>query len=284
MVLIDLSASSIFQYRTLANSGTMGKVNHMINDFSEEVLILGSSRALHHYNSNIFLDSLNLSTYNGAYDGNGIILAKGLTDIAFKNHKPKLIIYELTPGFDLMKNDNIQYLSRLKPYYNYEEIENLFEIISPLEALKMKSNLYRLNSYLFGFLGNVLKSSTTNDTLKGFLPNYGIMKYDPQFRNQSHFEIDTVKLSIFNTFLENLKQQNIPIVFTISPVHSYPDTIAYDSIKKIMQNKGYRVFDHLYDEKFIGKNKFFEDRTHLNYVGADSISKVIVHQLIDSIN
>lgn len=47
-----------------SGSGDSRKINYAIRECNADVLILGSSRANHHYNPQILSDSLGLSAYN----------------------------------------------------------------------------------------------------------------------------------------------------------------------------------------------------------------------------
>ena len=48
------------------------KLTYAIEQSNESLLILGSSRAQHHYNSQILADSLGLSVYNAGVSGQNI--------------------------------------------------------------------------------------------------------------------------------------------------------------------------------------------------------------------
>lgn len=259
-----------------SKGGTTGKVSYLVSNKSDDdILIMGSSRAVHHYNPQIFEDSLNLSTYNIGIDGNGIILAYGLAQIGFKMHKPKLVIYELTPGFDLLENDNTQYLYYLKPYYNLPEIKDLYKIIDKREALKMNSSLYRLNSYTFQLLNSFSKSTIIP---KGFLPHSESMNYEPKRPPHEITPIDSIKLKLLNSFMSELKKQNIDLIFTISPIYSYPSP-EYKTIIDFIENENGTIINHLSDSAFMNNKKYFFDRTHMNKTGADTLSSVISHYL-----
>ena len=281
MAVIDLSAGNIFKFRNYVKSATMGKVNHMMNDFSEEVLILGSSRAAHHYNSKIFEDTLSATTYNAGMEGNGILMASAFYDAALKTHKPKLIIYEFTPQYYLQKNDNLQYIKRLNPYFDREEVKNLVSTISPLENVKMQSSLYRLNSYLLGFVANLILNRETNG-YNGYSPLEGEITYEPQMPDEKNFETDSLKLLIFEDFIKKVKKDRIRMIFTMSPIYDYP--YNNENLRILAQKYDIPVLNHIQDTLFIRNKHLFYDRTHLNNLGADSISKIITHEIKYSLN
>ena len=78
IIFVDFIIGGIFNYLSLnAKSGGNLKNNYIAYNMKEELLIMGSSRAAHHYKPGIFSDSLNMSCYNCGRDGNGIILMYG---------------------------------------------------------------------------------------------------------------------------------------------------------------------------------------------------------------
>ena len=94
--------------------GDWGRNNFIFNEVKSDVIILGSSRAIHHYDPQIISDSLSMSCYNCGEDGNGIILSYGRLMMVKERHQPKIIIQDVSTSFDLFKNDNHKYLGWLK--------------------------------------------------------------------------------------------------------------------------------------------------------------------------
>lgn len=279
MTIVDLCAGKIFLLRDYQKTGTRGRINHVINESEADVYVMGSSRAVHTYNSQILEDTLRLTVYNIGVDANGMLLASGIADLAFQRHKPRLIIFELTPAYDFTdrKNvDNLKFLQYLKPYYDTPEIREMVAAIDPLESLKLHSSLYRLNSSVIDLATGAF--SAEDMPYKGYMPQYTTMKYDPPKPREEELRIDPVKQQILDSFLEKLKAQHIDIIFTISPVYSYP-TEDYTLMKNYIESKGYIVLDHLRDSGFAGHKRYFSDSVHLNTEGADSLSSVVASQI-----
>ena len=275
--IIDFCAGGIFQFRDKMKSGTGAKISYIMNGLNEDVIIMGSSRGFRHYNSQIFEDTLGLSTYNAAINGNGIVLASGLADLAFKDHSPQVIVYELTPTMDLNQSDNIKYLFYLKPYFDKKEIRELFYFVSKTEYIKMHSSLYRLNSYLMRMLNGII--SKDNNLIKGFEPNNSVLNYEPSPPERTSFKADSIKKVLLTQFIENAKAHNIDLFFTVSPIYSYPDTALYSSVINFVKNKGVIILDHSRDTAFVGNKRYFSDRTHLNGEGANKISEIISSEI-----
>lgn len=279
MVVIDMCAGNFFQLREKVKAGTRGRINHVINRSTDDVIIMGSSRALHHYNSRILEDSLGLSVYNMGVDANGMILASGISELAFRRHEPKLIIFEMTPAYDFVTRDNVdqvKFLHYLKPYYDDAKIRNLVNEADAVEGLKMNSSLYRLNSSVVEFLEGIYTDKKLPD--RGFMPSKKKLKHEPPKSPAEHNPVDSVKVNLLNSFLEGLKARGIKIVFTISPVYRNRSE-DYNTMKRYLEDRGYIVLDYLEDPAFVGNKRYFSDGTHLNSLGADTLTSLVAGRL-----
>lgn len=139
-IVVDFAfGKSMASLQKTGKGGTTYRDNYIMNECKEEILIMGSSRASHHYISKIMSDSLKTSVYNAGRDGNGIILNYGFLLEILKRYKPNTIIYELTPRFDWIQGDNDRYLPHLRNVYNSPEIKDLFNDVNPTEKYKMLS-------------------------------------------------------------------------------------------------------------------------------------------------
>ena len=279
MTVIDLCAGNFFQLREKVKTGTRGRINHVINNSTDDVLIMGSSRALHHYNSRILEDSLGLSVYNMGVDANGMILASGISELTFRRHEPKLIIFEMTPAYDFVTRGNVdqsKFLHYLKPYYDDPKIRSLVNEVDVLEGLKMNSSLYRLNSSIVEFLEGIYTDKKLPD--RGFMPSEKKLKHEPPISPSEHNSVDSVKVNLLNSFLGQLKARGIPIVFTISPVYCNRSE-DYNTMKKYLEERGYTVLDYLEDPAFVGNKRYFSDGTHLNSLGADTLTSIVAGRL-----
>lgn len=273
--VIDISAGKVFKMQDKVKSGTGYKVNYVMKKSEDDILILGSSRAVHHFNSKIFEDSLDLKTYNAAIDGHGIVLMKPMVEEYIKRHNPKLIIYELTDGFDYYENDNVKYMFYLKPYFENPSIKEHFQKIDKLEYLKMHSNSYRLNAYLLRLFIGTLRTEDNN--LRGYLPNPGVMDYEPKKPAPIVNKEDSIKVTLLRELIQTLKNNRIKIIFTYSPVYSYSNKDK--KLINLIKNEGEIVFDYSEDNNFKGNRKYFHDRTHLNDVGADTLTRDIISKI-----
>ena len=173
---------------------------------NEEILIFGSSRAVHHYIPAGIHDSLGMTCYNCGQDGLGIFYAYGKWQTIKKRYYPTVILYEITNAFDILRNDNSKYIKLLRPYYDNPQVSNMINEIAPSEVWKMHSKCYPYNSQLISILKYNI--STKKNIQAGYSPLLGEMNYIPeveQFRYDKS-EIDPLKLKYFERFISETKK------------------------------------------------------------------------------
>ncbi len=82
VAVIDISVGLAGDYLVShVKSGDAKRTNDLAMVDKHDVLILGSSRARHHYDTPFLSDTLGLDVYNAGYDGNGVVLAYGLLEM-----------------------------------------------------------------------------------------------------------------------------------------------------------------------------------------------------------
>jgi hypothetical protein len=278
IVLIDKGLGFAFSSLvTHAKGGDNGRNNYICNKTNEDILIFGSSRAIHHYNPTILGDSLHESCYNCGQDGNGIILNYGRLLMIEHRYHPQLIICDVTSSFDLLSDyDDHRYLGLLKPYYHREGISDIFKSVDSTERYKMQSGMYQYNS---AFLQIIMDAVHPIQSLgiKGFRPLIGNIDYQPKIDKPSSFEYDSLKLNYFEKFIDEAKGAHL--VFVLSPSYNAADSRTFEPIKKMCQQKGIPFLDYSQDKKYLHSRRYFKDAGHLNSEGADEFTKDIAHRL-----
>lgn len=260
---------------------TVSHHRYIVNDISEDVLIFGSSRALHHYNPRIISDSLGLSCYNCGHDGNGIILFNGIWKEIKQIHIPKMIIYDVFPLYDFaMGEDNHRYLGWMKmDYHNHRHsIEGIFDKIDKVEKYKMQSSLYRWNS---DFLETIIGLFKHGQEFQegGFQPLKGGLD-KLKIRNNIKVPvlvIDSIKMSMMEEFLNETK--GLKVVFVASPSWYGILEKNFDPIKEICQKHNILFLNYAMDKKYVGNSEFFKDGSHLNELGANEFTRDLVKVL-----
>ena len=169
LFLVDTALGICFQ--TLVDSAKGGetrRVNYICKQTSEDLLIFGSSRALHHYDPLLLEDSLQMSCYNCGKDGNGIILLYGWFKMIQQRYHPQMIVYDVMPNFDLWKGDNMAYLPGLRYYYGEPAVDSIFWSVDKNERFKMMVQSYRFNSQFLQIMMDNIKPLRKN--INGYVP------------------------------------------------------------------------------------------------------------------
>lgn len=266
--------------RQQARGGYTARLNHIHNTLSDSVIIMGSSRANHHYNPEI-LQSFHprkVTVYNAGMDGNGILLAYMFLNDMLERFTPQMVVYDVMPDFDyLKKGSNDKYLGWERPYYGASRpTDSLFAEISMVEPLKMMSKTYRNNSKLPQYLNDVVKRGGIG--VKGYLPMEGSVVEGETFAYKD-MEIDSLKLSYMEKFILKCKQNGIKLAMCVSPSFATDGTDILKPVRQLCEKYEVPLYDHLTDGRFAGRGEYFADGAHLNSKGADKYSKIIGEEI-----
>lgn len=282
LVVIDRVAGYAFSYMSKhSKGGYVGHHNYITDGVHEDVLIFGSSRAIHHYNPQIIADSLGLSCYNCGQDGNGILLFYGWWQIMKEHHKPKVIIYDITSAFDLhVGEDNHKYLGWLKESYERANVREIFAAVDKTEKVKMLSQMYRYNSKFQEIAADYIHPLHVVKE-NGFLPLQGevdTMRIRKDINTPAEMiQDDPMKISYMNKFIDDA--EGVCLIFVASPKWYGSVTNEYSAIRSICEERGIPFMDYSNDPKYVHSNVYFKDGTHLNARGADEFTRDLIREL-----
>lgn len=282
VALVDTGVGLLGDYlQAHAKSGDTKRTNDLVANDTHDVLILGSSRAYHHYDTRLLSDTLGLDVYNAGYDGNGVILATGLLEMVLERYQPKLVIYDVEPVFDInvynADNHNIRYISRLKPYYHNPAIGSIIRAVSKEEWYKSHSGMIRYNTSIVQMLKENI--SECKEEYCGYAPMYG--EYSGELlESNEHLEIDSLKLSYLEKLIELAHAREVPIIFVASPKYVKAVSDVLMPVKEICNRHNVVFLDYYVDSAFIRHKEWFKEPMHLNAVGARAFSQVIAKKIL----
>ena len=281
LIVVDRALGMVFSYMgDHAKGGYIGHHKYVTDKVNEDILIFGSSRAIHHYNPQIISDSLGMSCYNCGQDGNGIILFYGLWQMIKDHHKPKMIIYDVSTSFDLFEGEsNQRYLGWLRADYDRPGVKEIFSEIDSTEQYKMMSMLYRYNSK---FMQNITDFVHPIFTIEGngYLPLKGemdTMKIRKPEGVKSIPKYDEAKLVFINKLIDEAK--DVRLCFVASPLWYGMDEETLQPIRDICKKRKIPFIDYSNDSKYVHNNRYFSDGSHLNAVGADEFTKDLLAEI-----
>lgn len=244
-----------------------------------DVLILGSSRAHHHYVPQIIEDSLNLTCYNAGYDGNGVVMMYGIYQMIVNRYKPKLIIYDIEPTFDIYEygadNNNSRYLSALRPYFRQSGITDIFKDVSIEDYYKSFSSLCQYNSFTVPFVIDNIKNRSMN--VKGYSPMYGQMMKEPVIVGKKDSSVvDSIKIKYMKRLIQDASEKGISVIMVASPMYGSVRSKSLQPIKELCTEYKIPFVDYYANYVFMKHKEWFNEPMHLNNEGAHAFTREIV--------
>lgn len=285
VVAMDMLVGKVFWYlQSTKAGGRTGSEYYACMESNEDVIIMGSSRASHHYVPQIITDSLGLSCFNAGQDGNGIILQYGRWKMISERYKPKLIIYDVTRGFDLEEGDNMRYIDRLKPFCSNKEVTDYVASLFPMERVKLLSQLYRYNYKFLEILSDCTKRG--NDNLRGYIPLKGTVRQEAVDRAKENVSepkdvhLDATKLTYLEQLSCECEKSGVKLVFVVSPYFAggAADENTFYPVEEIAHKHG-AIYFYFNDSSHCWQTDKFKDTSHLNDDGARDLTAELVRKL-----
>lgn len=279
LVMDRLVGSILRHFYFSQTSGAAYRTTYSMDSTKADIIVFGSSRANHHYVPEVFEDNLNLTFYNTGRDGNFIFYNFAVFKAIIKRHNPKIVIFDVNPNELIYSMEAYDRLSSLLPYYNdHNEIRDIIELRSPYEKLKLLSAIYPFNSNLFSIgAGNLKFNKSRNRDRKGYIPLYGHTRDSVSYSlNSNNYRIDMEKVRVVEDIAYKCKENDIELLFIVSPMFVRPSQTVSDSIFRTKAG----VFKAHYlnficDSVFESNPRFFVDRNHLNDEGATKFSQKV---------
>ena len=260
------------------NRGDLCLSNLGVNVIETPIVIVGSSRASHHYDPRIFVDSLGKATYNVGTDGCFFTHNCCVINSILERYSPELIIWEFEPSY--LFEHSADDITSMYLYYNKRDYitKTLNEVLPRSEVIKLNSNIYRYNSKFIRVLTRYLQNNNAPDEYSGYEPSAPKTLKEPlslvEKNSSSTSAIDSSKLYRFKETFENAKTKGVKIVLVNSPKYVI-DTNVYmtDTVTNLCQELETSFIDC--SQLYINHPEYFNDPSHLNAIGADIYTKHI---------
>jgi hypothetical protein len=278
---LDFALGCFCNYKlTCINSPLSGKQYYvMMRTPKIDMLILGSSNANHNLNSNMLRDSLRLKVYNASQDAMGMLYQKAVFDAVIKHQKIKYVLFGLFEGH--LNGDCDPALTQFNYLYGVspEMTEELNKVVPPLSRLKYLSAACRFNS-TFSWLPYVDKNNYSPDPKNGFdaLPKGdGIISMK---EDTTTFVWDDKDKEAFIDMLATCKRMGIKCILCTTPQYKkHKDTSMNRDIHELASKYGMMFLDYTNNQYYLSHPELFKDEMHLNYIGADILTKDIIRKI-----
>ncbi len=259
-----------------AKNGSLYEMNYKLFFAKPEIVILGSSRANHHYNTHLIENKLNEKTINYGQDGSDVAYYYIILKTLINTHKPSLVILDIKPNeFNTFPNFN-QY-STLYPFINKipftdEDLKN----VSQYEKWKLNVNTYRFNNNVVEQINSLTGKKEDTAIISGYLPlpvKKAVMK--KLYINETNF--NEKLYSYFLKIIELCKINGIKLIVCISPDYN---TIVFEKsvsvTEKTCNKNNIQFINYLNNQLINFPDSDFADESHLNYRGADRFTSDFV--------
>ena len=258
-----------------------GRTTYAIDLTRDDILILGSSRASHHYVPAIISDSLGSSCYNAGKDKQGLFYCQAVLNAVFKRHIPKMVILDLSPNSFEKTEMELDELSILLPYYrNHPEIKPIVNKRSKWEWIKTYSSLYCYNSLALQILFNNISNQRDENETNGYVP-LGKKENIPLLPG-TMFSIDNHPdeklITVFKDLISTTRLNKCKLIVVVSPIYYYLEnsTADLELAKRICDQENIGYFDYSQSPAFIDNGPaLFSDKQHLNNTGAILFSQTL---------
>ncbi len=262
-----------------ARNGNIYELNYKLFMAKPGIVILGSSRANHHYNTTLIQEKLKVKTINYGQDGSDVVLWYTFLKIILAHTKPSLVILDIKPN-EFNEFNNLNEMSQLYPLANKVRInDEELNIISPFEKWKLMSNCYRFNGIAIEQIVGMFGKKTDTAAISGYSP-LPVKKVFMQKKERNEIAFQKRLYNYFLKIIDLCKKNDIKLIVCISP---FDDHVIYErSVEETRQacNQTNTPFvNYLNNELVYFPDSLFADVSHLNSAGADIFTKDFLTRL-----
>lgn len=243
-----------------------------------DVLVLGSSRANHHYVSSMFKDSLGLSCYNAGRDGHDILYAYMIFQSFLERNTPKMVVVDIASS--MMDGSWIEHNKDMTCFYGASQAVTEVldkDVLKGFDKVKMLSNLYRYNNTLEWIATAYLSNRGEGD---GYFPmpvtNNGMTKV---VGKDHAFKPHPKCLSYLDDIVKTCKEKDIQLILCVSPSLSYSMHGINDWMMEYGKQQQIKTLDFTGDTTYVDHPDLFFDATHLNDLGARAFTKHLLNNV-----
>jgi hypothetical protein len=280
--LVGAAFRSLY-FRTRSGEGG-GLINRALAQ-NPEILILGSSRAKHHFDPDIISKALGMSAYNAGINGQDFLYAAMLLDVRKKtNTPPKIILFHIDRR-SVGENEDERTKAKVFSYY-LERSDVVRQILAETfdDRLKYLSLSYRANGKALPILSNL---KPRPESQNGYVGLKGLMNV-PIADDRPTPPPWKLKLQLLDQIAQSCRSNGTKLFFVNSPRFIVDDIERKEhevwraQITEIL--KPYSEIEFLELNSFSRPETFqraelYRDSDHLNANGAEIFSRGLADEL-----
>lgn len=288
IISFDLAIGWIFDQLYFSDKSRRNdRLVYSVMNTNEEILIFGSSRALHHYNPIILQDSLGMTCFNVGSGGQNIYFHLALLKATLERYTPKIVILELVT-IDIEKTPpqwDTEKLAALWPFAKHTEAakEAVFRR-GIFEKIKSLSRIYRFNSLFYNILKNNLIEFSNHQN--GYIPIKRVWNKELEYNKLVIKDEDNDKILALKSFIEICESNKISLHIFISPHYALKESNSmYNNIiNDLREDYNIQVHNFESDSLFMLHSNYFADPLHLNSAGADLFTEKVLRVLSNELS
>lgn len=186
-----------------------------------DVLVIGSSKASHHYVPKILENFLGMSVYNCGQDGCFFLYQNCIINMLLDRYTPKIILWDIQPESFIGSDNEYQNIRYLSPYYYTNKwAASYINSESKKMPYKMLSRMFAYNSKILNYVYPVFTFGSTTDQGYVPLPNEGYKYPEYYFENERGGQINEDYLNLLASTIKRCKLKGIKLNLYISPEFS----------------------------------------------------------------
>lgn len=269
-------AAVTYDYVYINNSTPRNKTQHVIQLENQnfDYVFLGSSRVENHINNNLIKQKLNKDVINLGISGANLSDNLLLLKVFIQNNKCKELWLQLDYMFntdnmsDIVGTDILPYIYSNNIVSNHIKTYNDdYLYLKYIPFYKYMSSDYKIGFREFYF--NLISKKVKYNLKDGFIPKEGNY-VNNNFKLPTHINDQNNSL---NEIITICAKEKIKLVLFTAPFSKNTENISYiDSLKSKFPNL--KDYSRLFDD-----NKYFKDKGHLNFEGANLFTETIIQDL-----
>lgn len=256
---------------------------YMVKSSMEDIVIVGSSTASHHYIPLIIEDSLEMSTINCGIDGHFFLTQYCLINMLLDRHSPSIILWEIgESSLSTMGKEKYDYqgIDILYPFYSNVYARSIINQKDTFQRFRMLSMAYRNNSKLLGYL-HAWFTDDKGGLVKGYRPLNTTGEHPIALLDDAcDFPINEKKIEMLIEIIQKCKKNNTNLIVTSSPRFkngAVKLSEGYVALEKISMDFGVPIFD--FYSLYLNNPELFKDENHLNDFGAQDYMRHFIPKL-----
>lgn len=288
VAVVDFAVGKVMDWMLpqISNIGDTGKTYYALYDVDAPMVIVGSSRAAHHYVTNMIADSLGVTAYNVGRDGCFFSDNCCVINTILSRYAPQCLVWELGKGS--LEQGGEDPLDALFPYYGKNDYvtSSIRDDYGFVERMPFVSNLYKYNSSIQRVL-MFYRSRKANheDKLHGYdplPPREWVAKDGNKPKEKDVRSVSEVKKRRLEEVLRNAQDKGTRIILVNSPVYMADSTVTLSeqTIMEVCSQYGVQFVNAKCIEGIYDDISLFKDGTHMNDLGAKKYTQWFIENVL----